>query len=133
MRYHQRMDDVRAVVSADDYWEIASWWKARGQHVPPPNALPSTGRIVPGVCAGFLYKTDSTLAFLEGFITNPEASLRERSKAFDVVFAALVDAAAGMGVKHLVGLSGHPGVGRRVRKLGMRPAGRYSVYAKEVM
>jgi GNAT superfamily N-acetyltransferase len=59
-----------------DYPIIAEWYKARGFPLLPLHMLPQNGAVVEGAAAGFLYLTDSPIAWMEWIVTNPEASGR---------------------------------------------------------
>lgn len=101
-----------------DYEEMAGWYRAREMTVPPPDTLPLNGAIVPGIAAGFLYATDSTVAFMENFVTNPRAGLRERSKAITRIAEALAEEAHVLGFRSIVLTTGHTGIARKARALG---------------
>jgi len=118
----------RAFCTAD-LPEVNSWYAARGRPVVPRAALPATGRIVPGVAAGFLYLTDSRLALLEGFISNPTAGLRSRARAIDQITVALLREAKRRGVVDVIGFGASPGIVRRVQQLGMRKVGVFTLVA----
>ncbi len=86
-----------------DFGEISSWWTKRNQHSPTREILPLHGRIIPGKAVGFLYKTDSAVAILDGFATNPEASESDRKSAMLKVAEYLVEDAKKAGIKILYG------------------------------
>lgn len=88
---------VRAINRNKDYRQICSWWDCRDIPAVPLGLLPLNGFIVPGVCAGFLYLTDSDLAIIEGFISNPEATPITRNVGLDLITAALCARAKTLG------------------------------------
>jgi hypothetical protein len=108
------------------------WYEAHGK--PPVDfmALPAFGLIEEGLAAGFLYMTDSTLGLLEGFVTNPEAPMVERSKALERILHSLVEEAERLGVKTLVGLCAAESVVKLGLRNGFRHLGQYEMVAKEV-
>jgi hypothetical protein len=112
--------------------EVNRWYTARGLPQVPASALPSTGRIVPGVASGFLYRTDSDLALLEGYVSNPEAPLRARARAFDGIVAALIEEAKAGGARRVVAFCASEGVRRRAARLALEHVGTYSLVAREV-
>lgn len=82
-----------------DLETINSWMRERNQPEFLEFMLPYTGFIAEDVCAGFLYKTDSSLAWLEWLVTNPMASSIERHEALDLVIDNLVSEAKAWGAK----------------------------------
>src|SRR5688500_8750332 len=82
--------------------------------------LPTRGCIVRGIAAGFLYQTDSQVAFLEGIISNPESDDSDRDKALDVIFLALFDIAAALGFTFVWGFTCRPEVVTRAQRLGFQ-------------
>jgi hypothetical protein len=64
-------------VTKDDQHEVTQWYKAHKWPTIDFSALPPTGLIVPGVCAGWLYLTDSPTAILEWVISNPKSTQRD--------------------------------------------------------
>lgn len=76
-----------------EYWdfeEILSWFAARDIVVPAKWVFSDIGYIVPKVAAGFLYTSNSGIATLDCFITNPKASSEDRLKGLRTVRDALL-------------------------------------------
>ncbi len=115
-----------------DYPALVRWYKARGEEPPPFDTLPVVGLIVSGVAALFMYRTDSSVAILEGLIANPEASLRERSAATTALVEGLVKTAKEEGFRHVIASTKSEGVQRRASRLGFRSTGRFVTMAKAV-
>jgi len=63
------------------------------------------GFIVPGVAAGFVYETDSDLAALDGWVTNPEAPWATRKEALTLLEGRAVEFARELGFKRIVALA----------------------------
>lgn len=103
---------------ASDYSDVASWWKAHNWPVLPIEALPKLGFIVPGVCAGWLYETDSTLCWLEWVVSNPLTSKEERSVALDEVISSLLSRAKELGFKQVFTTVVHPKLVDRYKNHG---------------
>ena len=82
-----------------DYKTLHEWWKAYDWQSVPYNCLPKTGYIIDGYCAGFLYKTDSNIAWLEWIISNKNANKEEKAKALDSLISKLIDDAKKEGFK----------------------------------
>lgn len=96
--------------------DALEWLHVRGMAELPRDVFSSTGYVVPGVAAVWLYLTDSSLAFLEMLISNPAAPKRERRIALDAVVARAVDEAARAGTRVLNAFVQRPDV----QALGLR-------------
>jgi hypothetical protein len=105
---------------ASDLQEVNAWCAAHGRDPLPAERLPPTGAIVPGVACGFLYRTDSAVALLEAFITNPAATLRRRSAAVDEITLALLAQARG---SYVMAICTAGGTARRAPRHGFRRHG----------
>lgn len=116
-----------------DLAAMNGWYTARGQPQVFGDALPAYGLVVRGVAVGFLYSTDSTIAFADGYVTNPAAPLRERALALRLITRAILSEAKRRGYRTVLGICASPGLGRLVRRLGFRDARRrYEVMMCEV-
>jgi hypothetical protein len=105
-------------IGPEDLPEIASW---RSGGVMPWEQLPPVGFMVRGVAAGWLIQTDTAMALLEHFVSNPLES----------ICIALVHEARGLGFSHVVVLPSDRSIERRVRRLGFEVAGRGAILARE--
>lgn len=91
-----------------DYSEVAGWWLDQNWPIIPQDHLPEFGFIVPGIAAGFLYKTDSNFALLEFVIANPNSSKEDRANALDLVIENLILLAQELGFKSIFSSVTHP-------------------------
>ena len=87
-----------------DYEMFVSWWDGHvGWEAPLEHALPDSGFLVEGdgfpVVAGWLYRTDSSIAWLEWIISNPQASKEERADALPILIERLTHEARMLGFK----------------------------------
>ena len=103
--------------------EVDSWLDARGMARAPGHLLSGNGLIVPGVAAGWLYRTDSSVCLLDHFITNPAAALGARGAALNAITEQLLRAAQGFGARLVVALTHDTSIYRRARLLGFRDTG----------
>lgn len=94
---------VRRVEKAD-IKEICSWFYSRNIEI-SSDYLSSTGFIVSGKAAGFLYKTDANFCIFECFIGNPEVSKEERQEALRQIVPAMIEEAKEMGYKQVFGFA----------------------------
>ena len=98
--------DVRLVTEEIYNDTLCKWWKDWRWIAPSFDMLPGTGVIVSidglDVCAGFLYKTDSKMAWIEYIISNFEYKDREkRKKAIEFLINVLSEFAIDNGFKYL--------------------------------
>jgi hypothetical protein len=93
---------------SSDYSVISEWWKSHKWPVLPEHMLPKTGMIIDNFCAGFLYKTDSSIAWLEFIISNPSTKKEERADALDILIKGLVNRAKEDGFKTIFTSVEHP-------------------------
>ena len=97
--------------------EMLRWFAARGEQM-TPDALPQSGFIIPGKAAGFLYRTDSSMAMIENLVASPELPREERSAAVDAIVLAVADEARRLGFKTLIGSTVLDVVVSRAERLG---------------
>jgi hypothetical protein len=125
------MDKVKFYTNSD-YAEINSWFKAHGMPSPSADLLPSNGFIVPGVAAGFVYLTDSSVSILDSFISNPDSDDDDRSDAIDWIAIHLTNLAMMNGTKLLICNTKIKAVRDRVLTLGFTDTGKHDSFAKEL-
>jgi hypothetical protein len=104
----------------EHYSEVHGWWEAHGWAPIALDSLPSTGFIVEGVCAGFLYSTDSNMCILEWVISNPNASKEARSEGLDDLIDALLKAAHDKKYKMVFTSVSHPKLMKRYTEFGFK-------------
>lgn len=80
--------------------------------------LSQTGFIIPGKAAGFLYRTDSSLAFIENLVAAPGMSREERTGYVDAIVSAICAEAARLGFKVLLGYTQLDAVVKRAERFG---------------
>lgn len=107
----------RKIIPAD-YATLAKWWTAQNFPTIAPEYLPQCGLIVDGLCAGFLYESDSAIAWVEWIVANPEAEKALRREALDKLLDALVLHAKERGYKAIFTSVAHPGLLERYKQHG---------------
>lgn len=116
-----------------DLLEINGWYAKRMLATLTTDHIPRLGRIEPGIAAGFLYLTDArAICLLEGFVTNPDASLRRRAKAIKEITESLMCVAKQRGFTGVIGLCRAPSVERLAHRLGFLRIGTFPMMAKEL-
>lgn len=88
----------------NDYKELSKWWADWRFPPPPKETLPDNGTsgimISKGqinICAGFLYKTNSTIAFCEYTVSNFKYKEKDRKEALRFLYETLEDIAKNEG------------------------------------
>lgn len=105
-----------------DYATLCSLWTAQKWPSAPEAALPKTGRIalIGGqiAAAGFLYRTDSSLALLEWIIADPSLPAEARGEAVNAVLTTLIEAARSQGYAALFHMTSHKRLISRLQEHG---------------
>src|SRR5688572_25462795 len=104
-------------VREEHFEQIRDWLRFRKEDI-VPKALPENGFIIPGKAAGFLYRTDSSVAWIENIVAAPGLSREERSEAVDAVIAAVIERAKELGFELLVGYTVLDVVVKRAQHFG---------------
>lgn len=99
---------------------LEKWHKDRGEAVPKRKDLPTTGYIADGRVAGWLYMTDSSLALIEGIISDPNTVPSLRKESLNKLVGFLIDLATSFGYTNILGLSKHPSILQLGQKYGFK-------------
>lgn len=86
----------------EDYEVVKSWWVKHGGHPVTPDVLPEYGLIIEQYCAGWAYKTDSSVALIEWIIANPDTDKQERDTALTILLQKLIDYCKLWGFKNVM-------------------------------
>ncbi len=108
---------------------VAGWIRARGlgEDAGDLSLLPTSGFVVGGIAVGFVYLTNSALAFMDGFMTDPDSDKATRSKALDMLLNALFDEARELGYKAVAGTTSAQPLADRLAQHGFNViAGSYA-------
>lgn len=118
--------------SDDDYEVISGWYKARLLTVPEKDYLPKVGFIVDDIACGFIYKTDSLIAILDMYVTNPHASDIDRKKALEMVTTLLICHAQACHLKAIKADTKYDAIKLLAMEHGFNYLGEYSSFFKEI-
>jgi hypothetical protein len=112
---------IRQYTREADYPVLKDWWVRQGFGELPPEVLPQTGIIAEYqgvmIAAGFLYRSDSTIAWLEWVVANPDYHEANRTTAIDAVIAAAEAEAKAQGFKVLFTSSNKSNLVERLQRL----------------
>lgn len=92
--------EIRPYTSSE-YPLICSWWQARDWPIISPECLPKHGILVGNYCAGFVYTTDSSLAWIEWIVSNPATDSKERNQAMDILIDSLIGKCRLLGARYI--------------------------------
>lgn len=112
---------MRAIDLEKDYKTLEKWWKSYSWPCIAPEYLPTTGLIIDDLCAGFLYKTDSSVAILEWIVGNREADRGARAQAIREVVQGLKEIAHRAGYTKVFTSAVHPNLISAYKELGFQP------------
>ncbi len=107
---------MRKFNPSTDYHTVCEWWRQHNWDCVPKDCLPVTGYIIDDVCVGFLYKTDSKIAWLEYIVSNKNSDKEVRNKGLDKVIDTLINDAYESGFKALFTSVEHPALIERYAK-----------------
>jgi N-acetylglutamate synthase-like GNAT family acetyltransferase len=118
--------EVRALQESD--WEmLVEWWKnwAEWGHNPSKEMLPlnGTGGLMieedgKPIMAGFLYLTNSKLAWIEWIVSDPEHRSNGRAKALELLINSLEEVAKSTGVEVIFSVTKNNSLLNMHKKLG---------------
>ncbi len=115
-----------------DFELINSWYEKRNLQPVDKIFLSSNGYIVDDIVAVWLYKTDSSIAWIENLITNPDAKTYERSRSIDYLLIHVCNEARSMGFKAIIGLTKLAAVSNRCKSLGFKTIENYKFLSKSL-
>ena len=85
-----------------DWGELCSWYSGRGLNLPRSAHLSDIGLFEPMIGAGWLYTTNSKIAFIDGLISNVEIPSKVRGAVLIEIGDALMKKAVELGFQQVV-------------------------------
>lgn len=107
-------------VTSKDFPVIVHWYRKRQLTPPDPRALSDAGFIADGRVAGWLYLTNSNIAFIDGIISDPNTSASLRRESLSKLVGCLIDFAVHLGYTQVIGLTKHPGIQDLGKRYGFK-------------
>jgi len=120
------------IFKPEDYTQLTGWFKHREMNVPPQDFLSSMGYIVDNVAAGFIYTTNSCVAIIDTYITNPDSDKKDRDIALDWITIHLTAYAKNGGYKIVKCDSSIKKVIKRATNHGFKEVGQFTSLVKEL-
>lgn len=114
-----------------DFEEIESWGKQWDTRY-IKSQLPPTGLIVPGLCAYFMYETNSSVCFLENLISNRSADKELVAKALEEIVPALFKMAKDKGYTVAYACTDNPEVIKRALRVGAAVKASHALMIKDL-
>lgn len=115
-----------------DFHEIERWFDKREMKYPTRAIFPQVGFIVDNIACGFLYFTDSSVAFIDGYVSNPESDKYERGEALDMITNELIKMAIFHKCKMIIGDSKIDQIKHRALKHGFKDSGKHHSFYLEI-
>lgn len=116
----------------EDFPEVLDWYHARFKRIPPEWGFSSSGYVVPGLVAGFMYKTNSGIVFLDTFISNPDSKREDRHRAIELIIDSATIEAQGQGFKVMACNVRHDSLKPVVQGKDFHDSGTSTGYYKEI-
>lgn len=116
----------------DDLSQINEWYAAHGAPPVPRTRISNIGRIEPGVAAGFLYQTDSSVCLLEGYVSNPLAASEDRGRALFGITIRLLAEAKDMGFSEVIAMTKDLNIMERAIMHEFKDMGAFYLFSKEI-
>lgn len=109
-------------IGGEDYQMISEWWRDHGWPVIPAASLPQHGIMIEHggapVCAGFLYRSDSNIAWIEWIVSDKKSDAIIRGKCVEKLVESLCGLADALGFPVVFSALNHKGLIRRFEKAG---------------
>ncbi len=122
---------ARRVVDLD-FDEIKRWFGIRDERFPDRSLFPDTGFIIDGIAAGFVYFTDSSIAIIDCYISNPDTDQLSRSDALNAITESLINSAKFHRCKMIKCDTKLESIKARAISHGFKTTGAYESFIKEI-
>ena len=128
------MFDLRPLVESDYDDILVKWWNDWGWTPPKRDFLPNNATaglmVLDGdipVCAGFIYQTNSSVAWVDWIISNKEYRKKpQRENAIGLLIETLTGTCKNLGSKYCYALIKHRGLIETYKQLGYIEADSYT-------
>lgn len=121
--------DIRLLKEGDYDNTLVKWWDKSDFPAPPKEVLPDNGlggyMVYKGeldICAGFLYQTNSKIAWLEFVIANNEYRESDRGEALEMLINVMSIKAKDLGFSSIFTSLNHKVLISRYEKCGYKKA-----------
>lgn len=126
------MDSVIRSYYRADLSDLQDWLELRGLPRAEAHWFPSIGFIAPGLAVGFLFQTDSSLAFLDNYISNPTADSFRVGRAVSKITDRLLAKAEQLGFDYVKCATDKGSVKKMALRKGFKNVGEHTCFFKEI-
>lgn len=113
------MSDIRPI-KPKDHALIAQWYRERGQIMPSPSSLSTTGFIADERVALWVYLTNSNLALIEGVISDKTSIPSLRRASLNKLIGFAIDFCLAAGYTQIMGITKHPSIDALGKRYGFK-------------
>ena len=113
------------LLDESDYDTLVSWWEKENFTPIPKQKLPQNGtgglmvfKDDVEICTGFLYTTNSSIAWLEFIVANREYREKDRKDAIQLLITSLCNIAKELGFDTVFSIGQHPSLINHFESLG---------------
>lgn len=114
-----------------DYELLQSFYRSHGLIAPPRHSLPHYGLITECV-AGFLYLTNSSVALIDGVVSNKQASKEQKQSDLKALSEALINKAQQLGCWRVVCFTNISSIKALTEVFGAKASGNTQLFYKEL-
>jgi hypothetical protein len=121
--------EIRVLTGEDYDRTLVKWWEDWEWSAPPKETLPDNGtggfmvhKGDTNICAGFLYQTNSKIAWCEFVISNKDYKEKDRGEAIELLINAISLTAKEQGYKAVWTSLRHKALIKRYEKNGFKQA-----------
>ncbi len=100
--------------------------------MPQKSLFPKNGFIIDGEAAGFIYLTDSPVAIIDCYISNPDTDSKTRSDALNAITISLIKCARFHRYKIVKCDTKLEAIKKRAVDSGFKPIGLHESFAMEI-
>lgn len=115
---------IKLFDKSTDYETVKTWWLAQNWPAVPESSLSTTGFIIKegdqSLLSGWVYHTNSDIAWLEFIVANPEIKGEQRDEAFELFFSFVLNYAKIKNYKNVFTSVQHQGLMKRLEKNGFK-------------
>lgn len=114
------------------HYETIKGWADKRETTIADKVLLSNFGYIDSHCAGFLYTTNSKVAFIENIIANPDSNWKDRDDSLDMVINKLTEHAEKKGYEIVIGFTRHKSIIERGMRLGFVPGNEFLMIVKTI-
>ena len=114
------------------YSQLQNWCEDRGFDAPDKEMLSDIGFIIPDVCVGFLYLTNSKVCYLETILSNPNSSDALRDSSIDLIVEALIQKATILNYKLILSVTKLDCIVKRALEHGFTTSSKQTLLIKVI-